>query len=59
MVIQNIDYPNYLALKRLIQKNDADGSLNDAQLDKIKYLATEHGISKEEVEELLELLEIR
>ncbi|WP_421870896.1 hypothetical protein [Marinoscillum sp.] len=58
MVIQNIDYPNYQALKRLIVNKFPNGNISDQELQKLSLLASEHGISKEEVVELLDLLDM-
>ncbi|MEQ8470446.1 MAG: hypothetical protein RIC35_04640 [Marinoscillum sp.] len=59
MVIQNLDYPNFQAFRRLIAMKLVNGGISKPELDYMTFLATEHGISKEDVEELMDLLEIK
>ena len=58
MVIQNLDYPNYQALIYIIEKKQTNRVITTSELQKITELATENGISREEVRELMDLMEV-
>ncbi|HCX23566.1 MAG: hypothetical protein CMB80_31345 [Flammeovirgaceae bacterium] len=58
MVIQKLDYPNFQTLIYIIEKKQTNGAITSSELKEIKELATENGISKDEVEELMDLLEV-
>ncbi|WP_258098238.1 hypothetical protein [Marinoscillum pacificum] len=58
MVIQNLDYPNYQALIYIIEKKQTNRVITTSELQKITELATENGISREEVKELMDLMEV-
>lgn len=58
MVIQNLDYPNYQALIYIIEKKQTNRVITTSELQKITELATENGISREEVKELMDLIEV-
>lgn len=58
MVIQNIDYPNFQKLIAVIEKKKENDLLKPDDFHKILEQATENGISKEEVTEVLDLLEV-
>jgi len=58
MVIQKLDYPNFQALIYIIEKKQTNGVITTPELKKITELATENGISREEVKELMDLLEV-
>lgn len=54
MLIQNMDLPNFQAMARLVRIQLANGViLQGERLQELVYLATDHGISREEAEELI------